>query len=170
VTSIVRDFPLVWSQDPALKRPELPDDATDEQRKAALDEFARAFKVATETGRWESLVKEGQRLTVYRFILPSRTEATWLHSEGSKLAASGIGDLLFRLSLRAIDYGTMFATSQMPKVERVKIDKYLDREIWAVSTEIVDAIDAESKPLDTPLRELGDALFVMLRDRIRPLS
>jgi hypothetical protein len=42
--------------------------------------------------------------------------------------------------------------------------------MWAVSTEIVDAIDAESKPLDTPLRELGDALFVMLRDRIRPLS
>lgn len=113
MTSIVRDFPLVWSQDPALKRPELPDDATDEQRKAALDEFARAFKVATETGRWESLVKEGQRLTVYRFVLPSRTEATWLHSEGSKLAASGIGDLLFRLSLRAIDYGTMFATSQI---------------------------------------------------------
>jgi len=109
--SLISEFPLCFSGDPALDLPivpELADGASEEvvkERNAALEEKTRKLRVARETGRWDQITKSGQTPTIFRFIPVHGTKLTWMQGERVRRNLDwqeGL-ELAFRIAIKEID-------------------------------------------------------------------
>lgn len=153
--SLVSEYTLIYSGDPALS---LPDDA---------DERARVLRVARETGKWDELLTGNEAPTLFHFRNLTRTEWAWLTGEmghstehGRSLSAVEANDLAIRLALRNVEnFGAH-------KVER----KRYRGDIWLASTKIIDAIYAEAgKYGEDILGEFGSHVIERARQQLGPL-
>lgn len=108
--SLQHRYTLVFSEDPALDLPVVPElahDATQEQRDEAEKlekEREHKLKVARETGRWDDLCRPGMEPTLFTFEPITGTTLTWLQGEARRRNLGneeGI-ELAFRLSLRDV--------------------------------------------------------------------
>lgn len=108
--SLHEEFSLVFSGDPGLELPEVPEipkeGATEQQvllRDHALQERLTVLRVARETGRWP--VKSGSEVTVFRMRSIHGTKLTWLRGEALRLNLSSDEgfELAFRLAIKAIE-------------------------------------------------------------------
>lgn len=150
--SLVNEFSLCFSGDPALS---LPEDETERER--VLNE-------ARLTGRWDSLVKGNDQPTVFQFKNLTRTEFNWIAGESTRrnLHALEINDLVVRVALREVEnFGKH-------KVRRVKVND--EPAVWAATTDIIDAIHAEAgKAGDAILLELGNHIYARAVQQLGPL-
>ena len=148
--SLIHEFSLVYSEDPAL---DLPSDPAERER---------ALKVARETGKWP--IREGQQPTMFHFRDLTREAIGWWRGEcghstalGRPLSDVEFNDLLVRIALRGIDnFGSL-------KVERKQVSKG----IHLVNRDVIEAI-YEAAP--RALGEFFDVIFVRMGERLRPLS
>lgn len=109
IPTLQREFPLVYSDDPALDLPELPDvddveKLTAEQKKL-LEQRENLLRVARETGRWDEITKDGQAPTVFWFRSIHDETFTWLGGETTRrqLSQVELTTLCFRLALVRIE-------------------------------------------------------------------
>lgn len=156
--SLVSEFSLIYSGDPALDLPAEP------------EERARVLKLAQETGKWPLV--EGQSPTVFHFKSITRTELGWLlgelqHStqpahDRRPLSPLEFDDLVFRLAIRSIDnFGT-----HSGKADR----KRYRGDIYLASTDLTDAIHAACGELGASiLAEFSAHLIERAQGGIRPL-
>ena len=148
--SLVSDFTLVWSHDPALDLPSDP------------EERARLLKLARETGNWP--LRDGHAPTLFHFRDLSREEIGWWRGEcasstiyGRPLSDVEQTDLLIRLTIRGADnFGKV-------KTER----KNAAKGIQLAPMEFIEALHAAAP---TALGEFADVLIERMREHIRPLS
>lgn len=148
--SLVNDFTLIWSADPAL---DLPADPV---------ERARMLKVARETGDWP--LREGQQPTAFQFHDLTREEIGWWRGEcesstihGRPLSDVESSDLLLRLAIRGIDnFGKV-------KIER----KQAAKGIQLAKPDFIEALHAAAP---TALGEFADVLIERMKEHLRPLS
>lgn len=109
--SLRDDYSVIFSGDPALDLPAVPtlaDDASDEQKadaKKIADERERLLKVARETGQWDSLIKPGEKPTVFQMRHLSGSARDYLDGEVARkqLAPGEFASLVFRLAIKRID-------------------------------------------------------------------
>ena len=64
--SIVRDYDLIWSKDPALDAPEREPNETDDAWAERESNWEKRLTVARETGQWDGVLKTGQQPTIFR--------------------------------------------------------------------------------------------------------
>jgi len=123
-TSVLHEYALIWSGDPALRQPEIPpecepfaDEAPDAfaARKAARDtaaaelraDFERAYVRAIETGQWDALKRPDAQPTVFRCRpIPGPLWRRFMDHVGDD--SNGLGGyqrpaLAFRLAVVGID-------------------------------------------------------------------
>lgn len=122
--SVLHEYALIWSGDPALRQPEIPppvepfaDEPPDAfaARKAARDkaaedlraDFDRAYVRAVETGDWSALQRPDAQPTVFRCRpIPGplwRRFMDYVGDEGNGLGGYQRPALAFRLAVTAID-------------------------------------------------------------------
>ena len=138
-SSVLHEYALIWSGDPALKQPEIPPEvepfadeppdafearkaARDKEAEALLGEFQRAYARAIETGKWDALKRPDARPTVFRCRpIPG---PLWRQFMDHDLADPGVGDysrpaLAFRLAVTAIDnFAPGFKVERVDHVDR----------------------------------------------------
>jgi hypothetical protein len=126
------EFTLIFSGDPSLNVP--PDDdgvGTDEEVNSAKRE--RLLRIARETGRWDDLIKAGDKPTLFDVKPLTGTAYDWLQGEAARrsLTMREYAALALRLALRDVkNFGEH-------KVRHETIDGHT-----LATTEIIDAIYA----------------------------
>jgi hypothetical protein len=122
--SLQKEFVLVYSGDPALELPVVPDKVDGETEEAAKQreelaaEVESKLRVASETGRWGEIVKSGQIPTFFHFRSIHDDALMWLLGEVTRRQLTEIEscELAFRLALVKIEnFGTL-------RVEHEQID------------------------------------------------
>lgn len=153
--SLVNEYTLIYSGDPALS---LPEDPTERER---------VLRVARETGDWKPILGGQGEPTLFHFRQLTRTDLGWLHGEGQHSTEHGrplspleFNDLVIRLAIRSVDnFGSH-------KVER----KQIKRDRWLATTDIVEAIHSEGGKLGAAiLGEFSDFIIERAQGGIRPL-
>lgn len=154
--------------EPAIIKPpeDLPADATNEQRdqyKRDLEDWGAKIRSARDTGRWESVVVEGQQPT--RFTLDQVHPEAWREVQSRamlpddcerKIDPAVVYVLLFRLALRSI--------SGWDKIERMPDPAWSNWNMAPLS--VVAQLDAVDPSI---VAELG-ALVLLRLVGDRPLS
>lgn len=110
LASLQHEYSLVFSEDPALDLPEIPNlaedaPAEDVKRRATLAlEREHKLKVARETGRWSEIVRAGTEPTIFSVAPITGSALTWLQGESRrrKLGNEEGTELAVRLALRKV--------------------------------------------------------------------
>lgn len=161
--SVLTDYALVYSEDPALTlaaRPPppdaLPDDTEDTYRprveawQKAIDEIVTAnralFERAMETGEWAAITKPGETPTVFRVrIVPGSTWAAYERIlRDDKLGDREAQQLAFRLAVTTIDNAPGVPLAKAEHVDRRGVATGLGVILTAAT---VDAIDTVSRKI-----------------------
>lgn len=127
--SLVADYTLIYSGDPALKLPEDP------------DERAKALEVAWETGRWDDLILAGETPTLFEVRHLTASALQWWRGEienssiyKRRLSPEELSSLVLRLAMRRVvnlgDY----------KIKHERIGT-----ITLATSELIDAIGASAR-------------------------
>jgi len=163
---IAKEFPLVYSGDPALDLPPFaPDAAGDDEKKSALKARLHAFKVACETGDWAAITKPGESPTVFYFTPTPGLGLDYFESTAANaarakkpLSAQEMGALVFRIALRRVEnLGKL-------KVDFEEVDGYR-----LVSATFVEALYQFGQIGRDLVSELGAAAFEHIRSALSPL-
>lgn len=109
--SLQREYVLCSPMDPALDLPEVPVIGEDAKMEdiALRDEMVKVrdhkLKVARETGKWDALIKPGQKPTMFRFRNIHGGCLNWLHGESTRrnLIPDECFELAFRLAVVSVD-------------------------------------------------------------------
>lgn len=105
--SLLKPYTLIYSGDPALDLPALAaDNASDDEKKAAIDRRNLALKNARETGGWQ--IKPDETPTLFHFEplnarARDRIEAEIAVDASKRLGPTDFASLVFRLAVRRID-------------------------------------------------------------------
>lgn len=162
--SVLREYALIWKGDPALKQPEIPADATEDEIARLKDEHDRAWVRAVETGRWDDLKRQGAEPTV--FVCRPIPGPTWrAFVDYVNREEHGVGGfqrpaLAFRLAVTRIDG---YAPGR--KVELVDhVDKDGNRTGLGrvLSDDVIATLDAADPDLVTVLG------YAILKNRMGP--
>ncbi len=145
--SMVRDYDLVWSKDPALDAPVREPDESDDawaEREAAWE---KRLTVARETGQWDGVLKVGQKPTIFRCRRLStvhwrRIQADWLSDGPVETVLTAL-----RLAIQGIEnFGSI-------KIERERgHERYGDA---LLASHVVDML----RDIDGLIDELGLAVI-----------
>jgi hypothetical protein len=126
------DYTVIFSGDPSLDLPE------------NKDERARVLRVAHQTGNWDTLIKAGEKPTLFHLRHISGAARDYLDGENARrrLGPAEFATLIFRLGLKRIDNLDDF------KVEHEVMDGFPIAKVDIVNklraaVEIGDAIVAE---------------------------
>lgn len=110
LASLQHEYSLVFSEDPALDLPVVPEvakDATEEDQKrveTVAKERESKLRVARETGRWSEICRPGMEPTLFQVAPIAGSALTWLQGESRRRGLSneeGI-ELALRLALRGV--------------------------------------------------------------------
>jgi hypothetical protein len=125
--SLVREYDLVWSQDPALDAPvrehEESDDAWNERNAA----WEKRLNVARETGDWSGVLKPGQQPTVFQC---RRIRTDYWRRLQAEFGESGVIEATLT-AVRLAVYG--IANFGAVKIEREKGHPRYDDQLLAIS-------------------------------------
>ncbi len=151
--SVLKDYALVFSGDPALMLP------TDEKEREA------ALTVARDTGNWTPLLIAGEEPTLFYVRQLSGTTFTWMASQQKRkrLSQQELCELALRLALRKVENFGKF------RVEFVSDDGQT-----LASTDVIDAIYGLGESIGKTelgrdaVAELGSAVIHRATEGLRP--
>lgn len=164
--SLQSTYTLIWSGDPALDLPEIPEAGKAEEKEAVQKERQRILRNARLTGNWP--LKGSEPPTVFHFRNLSRSDLAWLTGEmehssehGRPLSQLEANDLMIRLALERVDNlnGLQVKHAKLGSQKRVALPDVLNA-IHSAGGELGAVI----------LAELGTLVLERASNQLDPLS